>query len=97
VTERIPQFARTGPVIPVVDLLGTGTDFAANGNGEKPAGNEPIDHAAVESRVPEQVTEQEVHRFAVGEAGIQVEDVEAAPVGHTGELDQLPSQLDGDR
>ena len=96
-TERIPQFARTRTLTPVGELLGSGIDFATNGNSEKAAGNEPIDHAAIESGVREQVTEHEVHRFAVGEAGIQVKDIEAAPAGHTGELNQLPSQLDSDR
>lgn len=95
--ERIPQLARTGTMIPVGELLGCGIDFAANGNREEAAGGEPIDHAAIEPGVPEQVAEHEVDRFAGGEAGIQVEDVEAAPAGQSGELSQLPTQLDGDR
>ncbi len=97
VAERILEFARTGTLTPVGELLGSDIDLATNGNSEKAAGDKPIDHCAIESEIPEQVTQQEVHRFAVGEAGIQVEDVEAASVGHPRRLNQLPSQVDGHR
>lgn len=66
--ERFPQFAWTGPSTTVGELLGSDTDLATNGNSEKAAGNEPIDHRAIESEVAEQVAEQEVDRFAVGGA-----------------------------
>ena len=97
VAECLPQFACTGPPTAVGEFLGSDTDLAANGNCEEAAGNEPIDHRAIESEVAEQVAEREVDRFAVGESGIQVADIEAAPAGQTRELSQLPSQLDGDR
>ncbi len=92
--ECIAQFARTGTLTPVGELLGSDIDLAANGNSEETAGSKPIDHGVIQSDISEQVTEHEVHRVAVGEAGIQVEDVETALVGQLRKLNQLPSQID---
>lgn len=95
--EGFHQLTRTGTPTSVWELLGGGIDLAANGNSEKTARSKPIDHGAIESDVPEQVTEHEVHRFAIGEPGIQIEDIEAASVRQPGKLGQLPSQVDRNR
>jgi len=90
--ERSGQFAGRRAKRP-----GYRTDFAEHQEGQQPAPFQPTQNRVVQAVVTELVTDDEVDGRALGQAVVEVGDVEAATFLDTGAPGEVPRLSHGDR
>lgn len=79
-SEGVTQLTRADS-----ELSRTDTDLALNCYRQQAPRSKPFHHGMVKSLVSKQVTEKEIHGRTLGKAVVEIDDVEVATVGHSGE------------
>jgi hypothetical protein len=89
--EGFPQLPRSSP-----ESTRLGADLAERGHGQYTAGSQSIDHEPVESRLPEHMTDHQIHGQPRRQALVEIPHLELASVGDTTPTGKLASQIAGD-
>ncbi len=89
-TECAREFAGSGP-----ERTRVGPDFAQGADREEPAGSQSFDEGRIQTPIAKLVADQDIYLITGRQAGVQIDDVEAAAFGDPATLCKVTRGADG--